>query len=31
MNHPVIRLREWLPDQWGFLPKDDHGLIIQPR
>jgi transposase len=31
MSHPVTRLRELLPDQWKPLPKDDHGLIIQPR
>jgi transposase len=31
MSHPVSRLRELLPDQWKPLPKDDHGLIIQPR
>ena len=31
MSHPLRRLRELLPDQWKPLPKDDHGLIIQPR
>jgi transposase len=30
MSHPVNRLRELLPDQWKPLPKDEHGLIIQP-
>ena len=31
MAHPVNRLRELLPDQWKPLPRDERGLIIQPR
>ena len=31
MSHPINKLRELLPDQWQPLPKDDRGLIIQPR
>jgi transposase len=31
MSHPVTRLRELLPDHWKPVPKDDHGLIIEPR
>jgi len=31
MGHPINRLRELLPDQWKPLPKDEHGLITQPR
>jgi len=31
MSHPMSRLRELLPDQWQPLPKDNRGLIVQPR
>ena len=29
MSHPVLRLRELLPDQWKPLPKNEFGLIVQ--
>ena len=31
MNHPVTRLREFLPDQWKPLPKNERGLILAEK
>ena len=31
MSHPVNRLREFLPDRWQPLPKDERGLLLTAK